>query len=377
MCAILAWSLLFSERLAGEEKKVVVPTDPTERVKAWEQPLEGAWTGRPLREIVEKICGNHQVTIVLDRRIDPGQEIDFSTTGKSTAEEVEELAEVVGMRGSVFGNCAYVGPEHAVRVLQSLIVTRKEELIPRRRSPVGAWMFKEGDFGWKDLEKPREVVERWLKSAEVNVTNGELIPQDRWAGVELKGVTPIEALSVVLIQWDLTFEVDASRNQVTLKPIPEQVAVTREIGVIKAKDKEGRELAFSKLKLLFEEVQFELRGDRVKGTGLWEDLKRAEASLDRIKSVGNIDEEPLKNRKYSLKLRDVPLSQFMKQMRKSGVEFEYDAAEFRKRRINLMTAPTINVENMGSQELFEMLFGPLGLDVELDDKTVRLRVKAQ
>ena len=53
-----------------------------------------------------------------------------------------------------------------------------------------------------------------------------------------------------------------------------------------------------------------------------------------------------------------------------------DVEEFKERGIDLNTAPELNVEKMPAQELYEKLFGPLGLQVELEGVTVRLRVKS-
>lgn len=375
ICTITTCWLIGAVSLPSQGREGIIPTEPVATVAEWGKPLGGAWKVRPLREMTRTISETQQVEILLDRRIDPDREIDFTATGKSAKEEVRRLAQQLGVGVSVFGSVAYIGPAHAARVLQTLIVLRKEELIPRRRSPVGAWMFEQEDLGWQDLEKPREIVQRWIASVEMTVTNPELIPHDRWAGAKLEGVTPFEALSLVLIQWDLTFEVDASKKLLTLKPIPEIVEIERQLGVIKVRAPAERQQELQKLQQDFTDVELSLSGQRLKGKGLWEDLRMLEDRLNGVEKPIGPAADPLKDRKYTFRLKDVPLTQFMEEMGKEGVVFDYDAEEFRKKGIDLQTAPEIDVESMGTQELFEKMFGPLGLSVELDGLTVRLRVK--
>lgn len=367
---------IFTVLLMGQGTEGVVATDPTPRAREWERPLVGAWKRRPLREITEKIDEALGVSIVLDRRIDPDQQIDFSAEGKSVDEEIQRLAEGLGAGASICGGMAYVGPEPGARSLQTLIALRKEELIPRRRSPVGTWMFQTGDFGWKDLEKPREIVQRWLSAAGMTVTNPELIRDDRWGGADLHGLTPIEALSVVLVQWDLTFSVNPSRKELTLKPIPGEVSVSRVLGILKG-DAEERKRLLGKLKQEFSHVELEVSGQRVKGRGRWEELQRVQEKLSGRKTVPVEEVVPLRERSFTLRLRDVSLRQVMEEFEKSGVEFVYDKTMFEEQKIDLESKPELDVKEMPAGELFEKLFSPLGVSVELEGVRVLLRVKGK
>lgn len=351
--------------------------------------MRGAWKGRPLREICEQVGAVQGGEIVLDRRIDPNQIIDFTAGGKSAREEIGNLAKQLGAGSSVFGSVGYIGPREMAELLQTLIVLRKEELIPRRRSPVGKWSLEPLDLGWSDLEEPREILRSWLSPQEITIANLELVPRDRWAGSELRGLTPIEGISLVLIQWDLTFEINASKKSLVLTKIPAEVSMSRNFSIPILREpgkrptsdevKKERVEWVNRLEREFPEAKIELSGPRIRATGLWEELEGIEARLSGREKVGGEDEVvPLQERRYTLRLlKNVSVRQVMVELEKGGVVFDYDPAEFEVEGIDLEKQPELEVQDISATEFYQKLFEPLGVSVELEGVRVLLRVKGK
>ena len=109
----------------------------------------------------------------------------------------------------------YLGPKSATRQLRTLIELRKIDLqsketrIPEQRRNE---LQRHRTFEWRDLDTPREILARISDSFRLTISNVDLIPHDLWAAAVLPDASLSEALSVVLIQFDLTFRWTDSRG---------------------------------------------------------------------------------------------------------------------------------------------------------------------
>ena len=188
------------------------------------------WTYAELRQMLKDVESSRRISIVLDRRLDPSVQFPFDAKNISLLTGLNELAKTANGHFSLPGNFVYLGPESATRRLRTLIEMRKLELqskeagIPdRRRSE----LQRHRTFSWNDLDTPHEILEAIASQFRLTVAKADVIPHDLWAAAALPDVTVIEALSVVLIQFDLTFRWIDSGASIELIPIPEQISVER------------------------------------------------------------------------------------------------------------------------------------------------------
>ena len=77
------------------------------------------------------------------------------------------------------------------------------------------------------MSQPAELVRRLAERHQLEVEGLEQVPYDLWAGAALPQVTAAQALSLVLIQFDLTFEWVAEAQRVRIVPIPNEVGIER------------------------------------------------------------------------------------------------------------------------------------------------------
>ena len=80
---------------------------------------------------------------------------------------------------------------------------------------------------WDDLTTPRELIEELARQNGVEVTGLELVPHDLWAAADLPPLPWADRLTLIAIQFDLTFTVSADGATVRLVPLPDRVAIVR------------------------------------------------------------------------------------------------------------------------------------------------------
>tara|TARA_B100001123_G_C14818553_1_gene831211 strand:- start:459 stop:662 length:204 start_codon:yes stop_codon:yes gene_type:complete len=65
----------------------------------------------------------------------------------------------------------------------------------------------------------------------------------------------------------------------------------------------------------------------------------------------------------------------MRQLEQTGVRFQFDAKRLEKSGIRFDQTIAVDVQQVTARIFLEQLFGPLGLESEIDGLTVRLRIK--
>lgn len=341
------------------------------------QPFPASWTFADLRQITKDVIADRRVSIVIDRRLDPSAQFPFATKNVSLKTGLDELASIAKGHVCVLGNVVFLGPESATRRLRTLIELRNLELqskpsrIPdRRRSE----LVRHRKFTWIDLQTPREILDVVTGPLNLKIANADVIPHDLWAGATLPDTTVVEALSVILIQFDLTFRLTDSGASIELVPIPESLAVERK-HPSKLKPNEAIALIHEK----FPDLDAKILNAEVVVNGLVEDHE-AVTSLLRGDSPSRAPKteqsHPIRQRMFTLSLEQpVPLSLLMKKLEESDIHFEYNAEELKAAGIDLEKTIQLDVKNQPATEFFKSMFGPAGLEFQIDRQTVTLKPK--
>src|SRR5205807_7826218 len=80
---------------------------------------------------------------------------------------------------------------------------------------------------WNDLDRPADLIVQLGQQYSLVIEGGDQVPHDLWAGAVLPEASAVEALSMVLAQFDLTFAwIDHARG-VRIEPIPEHVTIEK------------------------------------------------------------------------------------------------------------------------------------------------------
>ena len=179
------------------------------------EPLSVTWSQVDLRTVSRRLEENRKVALLVDRRLDPSATLDFRADDLPLDELFARLAQVRGGVARVVGNTVYLGPGEPSAPLRTLVALRTRELNDAIREGTGKRGFvKPNDFAWNDLATPRELLERLAQRHSFELRGIEQVPHDLWAAGHLPQATLAEALSLILIQFDLTFAWQIGRAHV-------------------------------------------------------------------------------------------------------------------------------------------------------------------
>ena len=341
-----------------------------------DKPLSGSWTNVELRTLLNKLASKAGIAILLDRRVDPTTTIPVEIVNRSLKDGLEEMARKRGAGISIPDNVVFMGPPSAVSRLRTLIELRSAELqsktnpVPERRRNS---LARRHTFSWGDLDTPAEILKQIADHHQLPIRQLDRVPHDLWAGNSLPSVTAAEALSLVLIQFDLTFAWTEGGQEIELIPIPETVVVERRP---RAKGRSSTDILKS-VNEQFPGLAAHLDGTEVVVRGTVEEHEAVAAFLNpsTIRKPAVPGLTPLRKRLFTLTYQRAPVRAIMKEMEKTGSIFVYDAAALSAAGIDLDQPIDLKLEKATVDEFFKALFTPLKLSFEIDNVTVKLTPK--
>jgi hypothetical protein len=351
--------------------------------KALEEPVSGTWGGNDvnLRTILRAIAEARQVAVLPDRRIDPTANRQATSAGEPLGEFLERVAAGSNAGAAVVGNTVYLGPPASTAKLRTLVALRSLELFDKSTIPDGRRidLTRGNTFRWDDLSRPADVLRRLSEQYGVGIEGLELVPHDLWGEAVLPDANAIEALSLVLIQFDLTFGWIDHGKGVRIERVPSRVAIERAHQPPRRMSAEAA-VEDWKEKIPGLEARVEKGKVMVSGTEelheLVERIRRGGTIPDKTGPGDGPPRKPLKFERYTLRMKNQPGSALLKELQtpaQGQLTFEYDADEFKAAGINLDKLISLEVKKATIEELLKATFDPLGVTFEIVDRTVKLK----
>lgn len=340
-----------------------------------EKPISTTLSRAELRSFLRTLSAERRVAILLDRRIDPGTEIDANLPPSEFQEALRTIAVQAGGGVSVVGDTVYVGPRTSTGIVRTVVALREAEL-GEMSDRLGRREFELAEnhtFAWDDLERPADLLLRIAQRYGLTVEGIEHVPHDLWSGSTMTGVTAVEALSLILIQFDLTFEWIGDADGVRVGILPDEIVIPRQHTVRGTTPQRAR----ASLLEHFPDLEFDFRGRTIDVVATIEQheaiavLARG-GSIDDTES-GNVDFGPLARRRFQrLRVVRQPLAAVFQTLSANGVAIEFDADELEAAGIDLLEKISIEITDATVDQLFEALCTPVGLAFEVRDETVFL-----
>jgi hypothetical protein len=185
-----------------------------------ETPIQSLqWGSNPLRKALESLARSQRVAIFLDRRVDPGQPIDFSVRNETLREVIQRLARSLQLGVSRVGPVVYLGPPETASVLGDIVELRRNEI---RRWPTATSkrLLTVRPVAWPELAEPRELILQLARQAQLEIDGLEHVPHDLWPAADLPPLDFAEHLSLLLAGFGLTFEVNQAAPRIHLTAMP-------------------------------------------------------------------------------------------------------------------------------------------------------------
>ena len=347
----------------------------------------GGGDGDSIRQALQQLTESNHVSIVLDRRIDPTQPVSLTVPATPLRNLITALGQTVEAGNVVVGNVVYVGPVESAKKLRTLIELRNEDLSKlassaTKKTDKSPWKNPSVSpalrrtFAWRDFDRPRDILKQVAEKLKIEIEGLDKLPHDLWAGSSLTQVTANEALSLLLVQFDSTFEFIPDRAAIRIVPIPSRVFVERSYSLppnpmetIRMGKEQFADAEFIEggAKLIVQ-ATVEQQAD----IAAW--LKPGGQKL--VKPAANKSEKLLGERRFTLKLDNAALGDVIKTFVANGVQIKYDPMQFADADISLdKKIDKIDVKQVPAEKLFRDLFEPLGIAVSIDGETVTLRPK--
>lgn len=329
-----------------------------------------------VREMLARLAEFRRTACLLDRRIDPSRNVSLKISQVPLREALEEVARQIDADVGTLGATVIVGPLPELDRMLTLAAVRKQELSADLKvsSARRVQLARGREIAWADLDRPVDVLDQIGRAWDLGIDGRELVPHDLWAGGVMADVDAVEALSIVVGQYDLTFRWTDPGRKLALIPAPSAAAIERSHRAIGVSQAEG-----------IARIQQHCPGCLVvrEGTTLSviASVKQHEQIAELLgelptRRVRPAAPVPLSHRRFPVRIVRKPLYAVLEALQSQGVPVEYDAAKLRAAGVDLEVLVSVEFENATAEELFSALCAPAGLEYDIDEQKVTLRPKS-
>jgi hypothetical protein len=315
------------------------------------------------------------VACVLDRRVDPSIRIVLDLPPLRLRDALSRIAAEADCLTARVGETILIGPRAAsAGKLRTLIALRETEL-DQLATQSGGREFelrRTWTFAWHDLDRPSDLVLLAAQHWALQVEGLDQVAHDLWAGGTLAGVNAVDALSILLVQFDLTFEWTASGNGVRIVPIPGQVAITRAHAVRRISPAQ----ALERVRSTFPDLDVQVQGRELVVTGLVEEhdvvarLARGESPEE--PGPQPVEFGPLSRRRFTIQVVSRPVEAVLQTLIANGIDVQYDAEQLKALGIDLSPRISFDLKEATVDKLFRAICEPAGLRFTVEGDTVTL-----
>jgi hypothetical protein len=324
------------------------------------QPASVFWEDSPLREYLLDFARAQRIAVLLDRRVDPDQKLDLAVRQEPVLAVFRAVAISRNLRVSTLGNVVYLGPPANAEQIRTVAELRRQE-IAVLGSAASRKFAKQAPIAWKDLDSPRDLLSGLAEQNGLDIVNLDRVPHDLWAAGSYPSMSLADRLTLILHQFDLTFQVAADARRVAIGPLPQDVALVREYpGGPKP------ETLAETWRAAMPNCQFRIAGNRIYVRGFIEDHE----TIDEMRTTGGKRPDAGGNPRSAGRAPEqvftayVPnrplgavLAQFAKQL---GLELQIDHASLENAGVSLEQLISFRVEEATFDELFRAVLSPVG-----------------
>lgn len=332
------------------------------------EPVDVYWSDTPLRQAVDTLSSSYRVAVLIDRRVDPGKELDLKLSATPLRRALEEITESRGLGVSWLGPVAYLGPSRAASRIRTLAELRRVEI--RGLPPsAGRRFLLPKRIRWDDFATPRDLLAQLAAESGIEIFGLDQVPHDLWAGADLPPVSLVDRLTLIAGQFDLTFQVAADGSSIALIRVPDDVAIERTY----PGGRQARQLA-AKWAALLPGSEVKVVGSQVRVRGLLEDHERLKGSPrpgrpptpKRVRGGRGED-------RFTGKIAG-QLGELLEQLAgKFELELRVDQRALDESGISLQRQVSVSVEDATVDELFEALAGKAGCTVRRRGNAIEIR----
>ena len=371
--------VLFLAGVVASVAHADVPKKPLSEAafnRAIAAPLTARFDDLELGELLRTLGNERQLVFLLDRRIDPTRHVSWRTGGEPFLEAVADRLSANLASARAIGSTIFLGPEDSLKKLRTVIALRMEELRSGgdARLKQQFQVLRDHTLDWEDATEPREVLRQISTQWKIGIEGIDETPYDLWPAGLMHDVNFVEALSLVLIQYDRTFAWNEAADGVTIVPMPDKVWIERPHTVSAAR----RDSIRDDVEGILKSIDHTLERDRLLVRASIEEHERIATMLGQRPGKSTptkVSVAPLKQRLFTLTAEKVRIGDALQALREQGITVNYDAAAFEAAKIDLETRVDLKLNKATADVFLSSLCDPLGVDYAIEGVTVTLTVK--
>jgi hypothetical protein len=328
------------------------------------EPTDVLWAGQTLRAALQNLSRTQQVALMIDRRVDPGRPVNLVVDQLPLGEVFERVAAQHDLGTCMLGPVAYFGPPDVVKRLRTLASLRAEEA---RKLPaeMARRLFQSKPLSWPDLGEPREVLEQLAGEARLELVGIDKAPHDLWAAAQLPPLSLVDRLTLIAIQFDLTFAVDSQAAQLRLLPVPAEVALVRRYEASDA------EKTAQRYRQLAPQAEVKVSAGAVWVKGRLEDHEKLAAKPPHPGS--RTPQTGAAATRYTLSVSEQPLGGVLRQLAAQlKLELKVDEKALERAGIALDQRVSFSVKQATVDELFTAALAPASLTFRREGTTLEV-----
>lgn len=326
----------------------------------------------PLADVLAGLQASLQYAIVLDHRIDPQQPITLTTGLIDSREVLRQVAQAAGADVAFAERFAAMGPSDSVSRLRTVMEIRRAELRALRTkldSKTYQLWFDESEAGWLDLMQPNRFVTEQFAAAGMACQLEQKIPHDLWRAQQLPALDLVQRLTVVLNQFDLTFQVD-EKGVVQILPVEQFPALSRRLRV--PKERRSAVEAFLQTTELRHKASWS--GSRLTLQATVELVEAVEAVI-RNEEGKSVVEEGLKTQLFTMSIpAGSTVFRVVESLKVSGISIRIEGGNSQQREAYLQSKVQLDAKRMVGAKFFPALFQVNGGTVRVEGKYVLIQL---
>jgi len=338
-------------------------------------------SGKPLRDALYDLSRMHGVAVLLDRRVDPGQPVEFSGTAPLIT-VIERLAGSAGLEAVKLDSVVFVGRSREADLIRTVAAVVREN--KSLSSTARAKLLARKPIAWEDFAEPRQILQQLATESGIRWFGlEEAVPHDLWPAADWPAMTLADRLTLLLGQFGLSFQLSPDGAAIRPVPIPTDFGLVRDYPAGSdgaAKVRRFKELA--------PDAQIKLVGDKIFVKAMLADHDRLSGRAPTASGSNGggqtgttgappADATPLNMIRIDrLNIDNQPLRPILEHLAKNfKAQLRVDWAGLKRLGIEENRRTSIHVSGMTADKLFADVFKDLPVTVRVDGVVVEISPK--
>lgn len=181
--------------------------------------FSASWTDAPLRSRLTAFANQRKIGIFIDRRVDPGLQINISMSQVTSEQFLWEIADRCGIGVCRIEDFYYLGPLETAATLPHVWKTLKGETSKLRRASPVQWTDSQ-PMKFNSIVSPRNLIQDLAQEYDFHPTNLDEISHDVWFGFELPAMSLDSRIAILTVGFDKWYRRSSNGKTITIVDFP-------------------------------------------------------------------------------------------------------------------------------------------------------------